>query len=125
MDISGAGALVSGGASGLGEATVRRLHEKGAHVVIADLNAEKGEALAGELGDRASFIETNVTDEGAVQAAVDLAGGACGSRSDARGSAGPSASPASRAPIHRTSSTTSSRSTWSACSICCVSRRRR
>jgi NAD(P)-dependent dehydrogenase (short-subunit alcohol dehydrogenase family) len=74
MDISGAGALVSGGASGLGEATVRRLHEKGAHVVIADLNAEKGEALAGELGDRASFIETNVTDEGAVQAAVDLAG---------------------------------------------------
>ncbi|HKJ35902.1 MAG TPA: 3-hydroxyacyl-CoA dehydrogenase [Solirubrobacterales bacterium] len=73
MDISAAGALVSGGASGLGEATVRRLHEAGAHVVIADLNAEKGEALAAELGDRARFIAVNVTDAESVQAAVDLA----------------------------------------------------
>ena len=46
MQIDSAGALVSGGASGLGEATVRRLHGAGARVVIADLNREKGEALA-------------------------------------------------------------------------------
>ena len=73
MEAESAGALVSGGASGLGEATVRRLHEAGAHVVIADLNADKGEALAAELGERATFIETNVTDEESVRAAVELA----------------------------------------------------
>jgi NAD(P)-dependent dehydrogenase (short-subunit alcohol dehydrogenase family) len=73
MQIEAKGALVSGGASGLGEATTRRLHDAGAHVVIADLNADKGEALAAELGERARFIETNVTDEASVQAAVDLA----------------------------------------------------
>jgi NAD(P)-dependent dehydrogenase (short-subunit alcohol dehydrogenase family) len=76
MNLTDAGAIVSGGASGLGEATVRKLHEAGAHVVIADLNAEKGEALAGELGDRATFAEANVTDEDAVQAAVESAAGA-------------------------------------------------
>jgi NAD(P)-dependent dehydrogenase (short-subunit alcohol dehydrogenase family) len=73
MQIEGKGALVAGGASGLGEATVRRLHEAGANVVIADLNAERGEALAAELGERARFVEANVTDESAVQAAVDAA----------------------------------------------------
>jgi len=76
MDITDSGAIVSGGASGLGEATVRKLHEAGAHVVIADLNAEKGNALAEELGERASFAEANVTDEEAVQAAVEAAAGA-------------------------------------------------
>ena len=73
MKVDGAGALVAGGASGLGEATTRRLHAGGANVVIADLNAEKGEALAGELGDRARFIEANVTDPDAVEAAVNAA----------------------------------------------------
>jgi NAD(P)-dependent dehydrogenase (short-subunit alcohol dehydrogenase family) len=73
MKIEGAGALISGGASGLGEATARRLHAAGASVVIADLNAEKGEALASELGERASFVEANVTDADQVQAAVDAA----------------------------------------------------
>jgi 3-hydroxyacyl-CoA dehydrogenase / 3-hydroxy-2-methylbutyryl-CoA dehydrogenase len=76
MLIEGAGALVTGGASGLGEATVRRLHADGAHVVIADLNAEKGSALVEELGERASFAEANVTDEGQVGAAVEVAAGA-------------------------------------------------
>ena len=71
MDLTDAGAIVSGGASGLGEATVRRLHAAGAHVVVADLNAEKGEALVADLGERASFVEVNVTDEDAVQTAVD------------------------------------------------------
>jgi 3-hydroxyacyl-CoA dehydrogenase / 3-hydroxy-2-methylbutyryl-CoA dehydrogenase len=73
MEIEAAGALVSGGASGLGEATTRRLHAAGAHVVIADLQVERGEALAAELGERAEFVEANVTDEDAVAAAVELA----------------------------------------------------
>ena len=73
MEIESAGAIVSGGASGLGEATVRRLHADGAHVVIADLNREKGEALVADLGDRASFHETNVTDADSVEAAVTAA----------------------------------------------------
>lgn len=66
-------ALVAGGASGLGEATVRALHSAGAPVTIADLNEEKGEALAAELGERARFLETDVTDEDAVAKAVDAA----------------------------------------------------
>ena len=73
MKVEGAGALISGGASGLGEATARRLHEAGASVVIADLNAEKGQTLAAELGDRASFVEANVLETGQVQSAVDAA----------------------------------------------------
>jgi 3-hydroxyacyl-CoA dehydrogenase / 3-hydroxy-2-methylbutyryl-CoA dehydrogenase len=73
MQIKGSGAIVAGGASGLGEATVRRLHGSGAHVVIADLNEEKGRALAGELGDGASFMRVDVTDADAVQQAVSSA----------------------------------------------------
>ena len=73
MRIEGSSALVAGGASGLGEATARRLHEEGAEVVIADLNQEKGEALAGELADRARFVHTDVTDDDSVQAAVAAA----------------------------------------------------
>lgn len=76
MKIEGAGALVSGGASGLGEATVRRLHAGGAHVVIADVNPEKGEALAAELG--IPFAQCDVRDEDQVQAAVDKAAEADG-----------------------------------------------
>jgi 3-hydroxyacyl-CoA dehydrogenase / 3-hydroxy-2-methylbutyryl-CoA dehydrogenase len=73
MKIANAGALVAGGASGLGEATSRALVEAGASVVIADLNAEKGEALASELGPSASFVEADVTDEGAISSAVEQA----------------------------------------------------
>ncbi|HEX3173449.1 MAG TPA: SDR family NAD(P)-dependent oxidoreductase [Solirubrobacterales bacterium] len=75
MDASGAGVLVAGGASGLGAATTRALAGAGARVVVADLNAEKGEALAAELGDCASFVEADVTDEAAVSAAVERAAG--------------------------------------------------
>jgi 3-hydroxyacyl-CoA dehydrogenase / 3-hydroxy-2-methylbutyryl-CoA dehydrogenase len=75
MQIEGKSALVVGGASGLGAATALRLHAEGASVVIADLNAEKGEALAGELGERASFVEANVTDAEQLQAAVEAAAG--------------------------------------------------
>lgn len=76
MEIDSVGAIVSGGASGLGEAVVRRLHGAGAHVVIADLNPDKGEALAAEFGDRVGFREVNVTDPDAVGAAVEAAGAA-------------------------------------------------
>ncbi len=78
MKVKGASALVAGGASGLGEATSRKLHAAGAGVVIADLNAEKGEALAAELGKRASFVEANVMEAEPVQAAVDAAAAAEG-----------------------------------------------
>jgi 3-hydroxyacyl-CoA dehydrogenase/3-hydroxy-2-methylbutyryl-CoA dehydrogenase len=76
--IEGASALVAGGASGLGAASARALHAGGAAVVIADMNPEKGEALADELGDRASFVEANVMEPEGVQAAVDAAAGAEG-----------------------------------------------
>jgi NAD(P)-dependent dehydrogenase (short-subunit alcohol dehydrogenase family) len=78
MKINGKSALVAGGASGLGAATARRLHEAGARVVIADLNEEKGKALVDELGERASFSVADVTDEAAVGAAVEGAAGADG-----------------------------------------------
>jgi 3-hydroxyacyl-CoA dehydrogenase/3-hydroxy-2-methylbutyryl-CoA dehydrogenase len=71
MNADGAGALVAGGASGLGEATARMLVEAGARVVIADLNTEKGEALAAELG--ASFVAADVTDAEAIGTAVTQA----------------------------------------------------
>ncbi len=61
---------MAGGASGLGEATARRLVEAGATVTIADLNAERGEALASELGEPATFVEADVTDGEAVAAAI-------------------------------------------------------
>jgi 3-hydroxyacyl-CoA dehydrogenase / 3-hydroxy-2-methylbutyryl-CoA dehydrogenase len=73
MQFEGQSARVFGGASGLGAATSRALHERGASVLIADLNAEKGEALAGELGERASFVEANVMEEKPVEAAVAAA----------------------------------------------------
>jgi NAD(P)-dependent dehydrogenase (short-subunit alcohol dehydrogenase family) len=72
MRIEGSGALVAGGASGLGAATARRLAADGARLTIADLNAEKGEALAGELG--AQFVACDVTNADQVQAAVEAAG---------------------------------------------------
>ncbi len=73
MQIDGSGAIVGGGASGLGEATARRLHAGGAHVVIADMNEDRGQALVSELGDRATFVPTDVTDEVAVQEVVAVA----------------------------------------------------
>src|SRR5919206_2177136 len=75
MRIEGARALVAGGASGLGAATARRLHAGGAHVTIADVDAEHGQALAAELGEGAGFVATDVTDGEQVQAAVAAAEG--------------------------------------------------
>jgi NAD(P)-dependent dehydrogenase (short-subunit alcohol dehydrogenase family) len=70
----GASAIVSGGAGGLGEATVRRLHADGLAVVIADLAADKGKALADELGERAAFVSTDVTSEDSIFGAIETAG---------------------------------------------------
>ncbi len=78
MQIEGMSALVAGGASGLGEATARTLAGAGATVTIADLNSEKGEALAAELGANVSFVAADVTDEAAVSAAVEQASAADG-----------------------------------------------
>ena len=74
MEIAGAAAVVTGGASGLGEATVRRLVAAGAHVVIVDRDTAKGEALAEELGASVAYAPTDVTNAGDVVAAIDLAG---------------------------------------------------
>jgi NAD(P)-dependent dehydrogenase (short-subunit alcohol dehydrogenase family) len=76
MNIEGSSALVVGGASGLGEATVRDLHGGGALVTIADVNAEKGEALSSELG--LEFVACDVREEAQVQAAVEHAAAADG-----------------------------------------------
>ena len=73
MNVQQATALVTGGASGLGEATVRMLNQQGANVVIVDLNEDRGNALAEELGDTVRFQKTDVTNEADVRAAIDLA----------------------------------------------------
>jgi NAD(P)-dependent dehydrogenase (short-subunit alcohol dehydrogenase family) len=73
MELNGIGALVAGGASGLGEATARELAARGARVTVADLNEERGAALAEELGG--AFMTADVTDEAQVQAAVDAVEG--------------------------------------------------
>ena len=73
MELLGKVALVTGGASGLGGATVRRLAENGAKVVIADINANIGQELADELGTVAVFVQTDVTNPEQVQAAIDTA----------------------------------------------------
>jgi NAD(P)-dependent dehydrogenase (short-subunit alcohol dehydrogenase family) len=71
MDLTGTAAIISGGASGLGEATARALAAAGSTVVIADLNADRGEAVAAELGGK--FVQTDVADEASVTTAVDVA----------------------------------------------------
>src|SRR5919112_6112613 len=71
MDISGASALVTGAASGIGAAVARQLAAKGATVVVADLQADKGEALAEEIGG--VFAKVDVTDTEQITAAVNAA----------------------------------------------------
>ena len=73
MQLDGCSALVTGGASGLGNATAHALVEGGAHVVILDLPSSEGEKAAIALGPTARFVPADVTDEEAVQAAVDTA----------------------------------------------------
>ena len=73
MHIKGNSFLVTGGASGLGEAVVRAIHKQGGKVVIADLNVETGQALVSELGNKLRFIRCDVTSGDDIQAAVHLA----------------------------------------------------
>lgn len=70
MDIEGAVALVTGGASGLGEATVREIVRRGGRAVIVDLNADRGNQLASELGDAALFVQADVGKTDDIEAAV-------------------------------------------------------
>jgi NAD(P)-dependent dehydrogenase (short-subunit alcohol dehydrogenase family) len=74
MELNGTAAIVSGGASGLGEATARALAAAGSRVVVADLNPDRGKTVADEIG--AEFVRTDVADEQSVQAAVDAAASA-------------------------------------------------
>ncbi len=71
MELNGTSAIVTGGASGLGEATSRLLSERGVHVVVADLQEDKGTALASEIGGL--FVQTDVTDTEQIISAVDAA----------------------------------------------------
>jgi NAD(P)-dependent dehydrogenase (short-subunit alcohol dehydrogenase family) len=71
MELNGTSAIVSGGASGLGEATARVLAAAGATVLVADLNEERGKQIADDIGGH--FARTDVSDEASVQAAVDAA----------------------------------------------------
>lgn len=64
-------ALITGGASGIGEATVRLFVEEGASVMVADIQDDRGRRLAGELGSRAGYLHTDVSREADVQAVVD------------------------------------------------------
>ncbi|HUR77387.1 MAG TPA: SDR family NAD(P)-dependent oxidoreductase [Acidimicrobiales bacterium] len=73
MELRGASAIVTGGASGLGEATVRRLHNAGVAVTILDRNAEAGDALARELGGGANFAQADVTNYDECAAGVEQA----------------------------------------------------
>lgn len=89
--IAGRSIIVTGGASGIGEAAVRLLVENGALVTIADLTPDRGEALAQELneqGHQAQFVKTDVTDEKQVEAVVEAAEAAYGRLDGAFNNAG-------------------------------------
>ncbi|MBV1862962.1 MAG: SDR family NAD(P)-dependent oxidoreductase [Rhodobacteraceae bacterium] len=70
MQLSGSVAIVTGGASGLGEATVREFSSQGASVAIFDMNADRGTNLAEELGSNVIFVPVNVVDEASVSAGI-------------------------------------------------------
>ena len=73
MEIKGNTAIVTGGASGLGEGTVRTIVSAGGNVVIMDIQDERAEALVSELGDAVVFAKTDVTSEEDVQKAIEMA----------------------------------------------------
>ena len=72
-ELDGKVAVITGGASGIGERSVRLFVEEGARVVIADMQVERGQALATELGDVVTFVEVEVRNEAQVKSAVDAA----------------------------------------------------
>jgi NAD(P)-dependent dehydrogenase (short-subunit alcohol dehydrogenase family) len=78
MEITGRTVLVTGGGSGLGAATARMVVDNGGSVVVADVDEERGKRVAAELGERARFVATDVTDEASAAAAVAAAAEAGG-----------------------------------------------
>ena len=72
-ELDGKVAVITGGASGIGEASVRLFVEEGASVVIADMQRERGESLAAELGDATRFVQVEVRQEDQVKGAIDTA----------------------------------------------------
>ena len=78
MKIADTKAIITGGASGLGQAVAEDIVAAGGRVALLDVNAAAGQALVAKLGERASFIETDVTSEAAVNAAVAAASQAMG-----------------------------------------------
>lgn len=76
MKLASTAAIITGGASGLGEATARHFIAEGAKVTLLDRDADRGARIAAETG--AGFVETDVTDEASVSAAVDAAGAQMG-----------------------------------------------
>ncbi len=73
MQLKNKTVLVTGGASGLGEATVRRLHQEGSNVVIIDFDEKRGKALEEELKTNAVFVKCNVVEEADVENAIKIA----------------------------------------------------
>lgn len=73
MHIDGSCALITGGASGLGLATARRIIDQGGHVVLADISEDQGVTAVAELGAAARFVRADVTDEAALESALDTA----------------------------------------------------
>ena len=71
MNLQNCGALITGAASGLGEACARMIVENGGSVTMLDLNEERGQAIASELGDKAQFFRVDVTSNDEVQNAID------------------------------------------------------
>jgi NAD(P)-dependent dehydrogenase (short-subunit alcohol dehydrogenase family) len=77
MDLTNASAIVTGGAGAFGSATVRRLAQKGAKVVIADVSDEQSKALAREVGAGSLYVPTDCMDEDAIAKAVKVVSGCC------------------------------------------------
>jgi len=73
MNLANAKAVITGGASGLGLATAQRVIDAGGQVVLLDINDEQGNASAADLGDRATFINTDVSSEDSVKASISQA----------------------------------------------------
>ena len=116
MQVRGTGALITGGASGLGAATARRLHAAGALVTIFDRDADKAASLVDELGDGAAAFAGDVTSEadtlGAIAAATDRASLGIVVAVPVGPAAGAGRSTATGNPTARRSSRTPSTSTW-------------
>ena len=78
MELGQAKAVITGGASGLGLATAQRVIESGGQVVLLDINDEQGVVSAGDLGERARYLNTDVSSEDSVKSAIRAAGEAMG-----------------------------------------------